>query len=90
MNKTFTIVYTCYNIKSEPFKDGKIHVKNKYSEFDAKCSLENYLKKKHPELVRLVITSCVPKNAINDLLGGSDIFGTDFGSIFGGMNKPKK
>ena len=29
-----SLLYTCYNIKSEPFKDGKIHVKNKYSEFD--------------------------------------------------------
>ena len=45
-------------------------VKNKSNELIAKCSLEDYLKRKHGDSFRqLIITRCVP-----DYFGGANIF----------------
>ena len=54
--------------------DKEIIVKNKSNELVAKCSLEDYLKKKHGDLFRqLVITRCIP-----NYFGGADIFNNLF------------
>ena len=48
----------------------EIIVKNKSNELIAKCSLEDYLKRKHGDSFRqLVITRCIP-----DCFGGANIF----------------
>lgn len=50
-----------------------IRVKNKDNELMAKCSLEDYLKRKYPDsYVSLVITKCSPDNPFADIFG--DIF----------------
>lgn len=51
----------------------QIKVKNKNNELAAKCSLEDYLRKKYPDsFVSLVITKCSPCNPFGDIFG--DIF----------------
>lgn len=46
------------------------YFKNKSNELIAKCSLEDYLKRKHGDSFRqLIITRCVP-----DYFGGANIF----------------
>ena len=55
---------------SETLYDKEIIVKNKSNELIAKCSLEDYLKRKHGDSFRqLIITRCVP-----DYFGGANIF----------------
>jgi len=54
----FLIAYTWYDIHGSFGDKGKIKVKNKPSEFVAKCSLENFLKRKNPSFGRLEIHSC--------------------------------
>lgn len=61
-----------YNVVlySETLYDKEIIVKNKSNELIAKCSLEDYLKRKHGDSFRqLIITRCVP-----DYFGGANIF----------------
>lgn len=61
-----------YNVVlySETLYDKEIIVKNKSNELVAKCSLEDYLKRKHGDSFRqLIITRCVP-----DYFGGANIF----------------
>ena len=52
----------------------EIIVKNKSNELIAKCSLEDYLKRKHGDSFRQrVITRCIP-----DCFGGANIFNNLF------------
>lgn len=64
---------TAHNPKNRiptPYLDKEIIVKNKSNELIAKCSLEDYLKRKHGDSFRqLIITRCVP-----DYFGGANIF----------------
>ena len=91
MKKTFIIVYSVFDKDSKLVKGGTMKVKNKATEFEAKCSLEDYLKKKHTDFSSLVIDSCK-----EELLGGmfDDIFGSNsgisdlFGGMFNGRKKP--
>lgn len=67
-----------YNVVlfNEILYDKEIKVKNKANELMAKCSLEDYLRRKHGDAFRqLIITKCVPEY-FNDRL---------FNGIFGGM-----
>lgn len=67
-----------YNVVlfNEILYDKEIKVKNKDNELMAKCSLEDYLRRKHGDAFRqLIITKCVPEY-FNDRL---------FNGIFGGM-----
>jgi hypothetical protein len=65
--KTYLIDYEAFDSDNISLKKGQIKVKNKMSEFEAKCSLEVYLKKRHHNFNRLVITRCMP--LINTFLG---------------------
>ena len=69
---TYIIEYTIFN-KDYPIKDGKMKVKNRVNEFDAKVKLESFLKKNY-DFTRLVIHSCT-----EDTL---DVFDR----LFGGFN----
>jgi hypothetical protein len=60
------------------FKDKEIKINNCLSELHAKVKLEQYLKKKHSNFNKLVITSCR-----KDIMGNfNDVFG-NFKDIFG-------
>ena len=53
-----------------------MRAKNKKSSFEAQCSFEDFLKKKHgTEFGKLTIESCTEENSLNSMFG--DIFGTD-------------
>ena len=61
-----------YNVVlcNEILYDKEIIVKNKNNELIARCSLEDYLKRKYGDSFRqLIITKCIP-----DLFGGANIF----------------
>lgn len=65
-----------YNVvlKSGTIYNKQIKVKNKDSEIIAKCSLENYLRRKYgDDFIKLIITNCI--------IDGSDIFYTIFRGI---------
>ena len=73
----FLITYNVV-LDNEILYDKQIKVKNKSSELIAKCSLEDYLKKKHGDLFRqLIITNCSQDTEITV----DDIF-----RIFNGFN----
>ena len=58
--------------------DKEIKVKNKDSELIAKCSLEDYLRRKYGDTFRqLIIITCTPEYFNDELFGG----------IFGGIFK---
>jgi len=75
MKKVFLITYTVYNVSNSVVKSGTMKVKNKSTEFEAKCSLEEFLKKKHSDFSRMVVDQCK-----EDTLGA---FGNIFGDILG-------
>lgn len=65
-----------YNVvlKSGTIYNKQIKVKNKDSEIIAKCSLENYLRRKYgDDFIKLIITNCI--------IDGLDIFYTIFRGI---------
>ena len=65
-----------YNVvlKSGTIYNKQIKVKNKDSEIIAKCSLEDYLRRKYgDDFIKLIITNCI--------IDGSDIFYTIFRGI---------
>ena len=66
IHEVYIIKYTLYDAAGGIIKDGKIKVKNKPNEFTAKCSLEDYMKKKYPNCTRIVIHSCYSDNGISD------------------------
>ena len=61
MNKpqNYLIDYEIFDVDNISLKQGQIKVKNKFSEFEAKCSLEDYLKKRYYNFHRLVISKCL-------------------------------
>jgi hypothetical protein len=70
MNEVFTIDYTV-KLSDGSKKRQTIRVKNKSSKFIAKCSLEEYLKRKHKSFRSLTIHSCVSNlDLINKLSEG--------------------
>ena len=56
--KTYLMDYEIFDEDGISLKKGRIKVKNKRMEFEAKCALEDYLKKKNPLMHRLVISYC--------------------------------
>jgi hypothetical protein len=70
--KTYLIDYEAFDSDNISLKKGQIKVKNKMSEFEAKCSLEVYLQKKYHNFNRLVVTRCVPmfSSFLGDVEGG--------------------
>ena len=72
---TYLIKYTIFDQKGGIIKIGKMRVKNKPNELVAKCSLETFLKKKYPAMVRMVVHSCEPDTGqdIFDFLRGFDV-----------------
>lgn len=67
---TFTINYNIV-LKSETITNKQIRVKNKENELIAKCSLEDYLRRKYGnDFIKLIITKCI-QSSFDDIL---DIF----------------
>lgn len=67
---TFTINYNIV-LKSGTITNKQIRVKNKENELIAKCSLEDYLRKKYGnDFIKLIITKCI-QSSFDDIL---DIF----------------
>ena len=54
----YIVTYKVRNNRGETIKSGKYKVKNKQSEFEAKCSFENFIKRKTPDFYSLEISSC--------------------------------
>ena len=71
-NKNYIIDYICYSNGGIVLHDGKMRVKNRPSDFAAKCSLEDFLKRKYENFGRLVIRSCIIDLGIP---GFGDFFG---------------
>lgn len=78
-NVTFIVDYICYDINNNIIKDGKIKIKNRKTAFEAKCGLEDFLKKKHSNFNKLIINKCEPEF--------NEIF-ESFNNIFGKDNNP--
>ena len=76
--KTFIIQYQVADKSGAIIQEGKIRAKNKISPFAAKCGLEDYLKKKHRNMEKLVVLSC-KEEIFNSF---KDIFGKNFGDVF--------
>lgn len=71
---TFLIDYNVVTTSGTIYNK-QIKVKNKDNELIAKCSLENYLRRKYGDnFVKLVIINCVKDDF--------DLFSTIFGDIF--------
>ncbi len=68
---TFTINYNIV-LKSGTITNKQIRVKNKENELIAKCSLEDYLRKKYGnDFIDLIITKCTQSfNNLSDFLNG--------------------
>jgi hypothetical protein len=58
MKKTFIIAYEVFDNKNNIIKSGSMKCKNKYTDLEAKISLETFLKKKYNNFYKLVILSC--------------------------------
>jgi hypothetical protein len=85
--KNYIIEYTAFDKKGNILIKGKVRAKNKLSEFEAKCSFEDHLKKKHPSFGRLVVHGC-QVDFFGSLKEASEhiekaFFGTDFKNPFG-------
>lgn len=65
----YLIEYAVFSSWNTCLKRGKIKVKNKMNEFDAKTSLERYLKKKVVDFKRLEIYSCRETSPLMEMLG---------------------
>ncbi|MEI7487948.1 MAG: hypothetical protein WCJ72_11165 [Chryseobacterium sp.] len=72
---TYVIEYKCYDSKGVMMKSGTMRVKNKTNDFVAKCSLENHLKRKLPNMDKLIVLSCKVDNGLFDF---RKIFGKGF------------
>lgn len=68
---TFIINYNIV-LKSGTITNKQIRVKNKENELIAKCSLEDYLRKKYGNnFIELIITKCTQSfNDISDIFNG--------------------
>ncbi len=60
--KIYMINYTVINNQGIVIKTGLIKVKNKANEFEAKCGLEVFLKKKYKDFGSLQIQNCKCKH----------------------------
>ena len=70
MNKqTYTFSYLLYDDKNTLLKEGKVRLKNKYSELEAKISAETNLRKLYPRMNRLVLKPEQPENPFEDIFG---------------------
>lgn len=69
MKKIFLITYKLFDKSNQVIASGQFKVKNKSTEFEAKCSFEEYLKRKHTNFGRLVITKCDEENLFKSILG---------------------
>ena len=67
----FTINYNIV-LKSGTITNKQIRVKNKENELIAKCSLEDYLRRKYGnDFIKLIITKCTqPFSDISDFFNG--------------------
>jgi hypothetical protein len=78
MKKTFIITYKIFDNKNNIIKSGSMKCKNKYTDLEAKISLEAFLKKKYNNFYKLVVVSCKEDymfSNINDIFSNfSDIF----------------
>lgn len=75
MKKNYIINYICYSTSGLVLHEGKMRVRNRVSDFDAKCSLEDFLKRKYENFGKLVVLSCVVDVGLNELFDG--IFGSN-------------
>jgi hypothetical protein len=91
---TYKITYVLYDADNKIIKDGVFKAKNQFSEAIAKSAFEKFLRKKHKNFSRLVISFCEclgeTKKQMNaaDFLKGNkfnDLFGDGFGDMFGDM-----
>jgi len=81
----FAIEYVILNSDGRVIKEGEINVKNKTTKFEAQCSLEVFLKKKHPDFKSMIIKKCNEKSDILNMF--DEIFGKNNKSNpFGGSN----
>lgn len=70
MNKqTYTFSYLLYDDKNTLLKEGKVRLKNKYSELDAKISADTNLRKLYPAMKSLVLKPELPENPFEDIFG---------------------
>jgi hypothetical protein len=74
MNKDYLIEYTVKSKEGVVLKSGKMKVKNKMSELQAKVNLEDFLKKKYPKFGQLIIHKCSVDSPFDNIFG--DIFGS--------------
>jgi len=74
MKKTFIIAYEVYDNKNNIIKNGNMKCKNKFTELDAKISLETFLKKKYNNFYKLIILSCKEDNIFSNF---NDIFSSN-------------
>ena len=74
--KTFLIKYTAYNKGDYILKQGTVKAKRKYTAIEAQCEFEKFLRRKHPDMDRLVVHSC-SEYVVNNIF--SDIFKNNFG-----------
>ena len=58
INMNFLIKYKAFDKNNTIFSQGTIRVKNKETKFEAQCSFEDFLKRKHSSFRRLEISSC--------------------------------
>lgn len=56
--KTYLIEYRALDAQNIVIKEGKIKVKNKMSQMQAKIDLEKYLIKKLPNFNKLIVLKC--------------------------------
>lgn len=55
---TFIIEYTALAKNGDMLANGKIKAKNKISDFEAKCGLEEFLKRKYTNFGKLIVKKC--------------------------------
>ena len=77
----FTIKYEIYFIDGSKLSDKEINVDHCYNTLEAQCRLEDYLRKKYPNIRQLVVFTCKPYDHIANGMFG-DIFGKEFGDLF--------
>ena len=78
--KIFLIEYKILSKTGSVIKEGKFKVKNKPNKFVAQTSFEDFMKRKHPTMERLIIISCTEDimSMFGDMFGGSNPFSGKF------------
>jgi len=62
--QTFLVTYEVTDKSGAIIKRAKIRLKNKFNEFEALASLEDYLKSKLPEFFKMKVLSCMNDNSL--------------------------